>query len=64
MKTTFEVSTPRGEELVTITTRPRTSRGNLIGYWVEVNGGRYFVAALRADEAEARAFARWCKGER
>ena len=64
MRTTLEIPTPTGLDRVKIHTRARTHLGNLLGFWVTINGTKYFEGRLRAQEAQDAAFARWVKENR
>lgn len=44
---------------VTIKTCVATSVGNLRGWYVRINGTRFFVNTLRQEDAEDRAYVRW-----
>jgi len=46
---------------VTVKSRPRTSMGNLSGYYVWVNGERRFVFKLEREHAEVVAVCRWIR---
>jgi hypothetical protein len=44
---------------VTIASKCATSVGNFRGWYVHINGERYFVNRLERQDAEDRAYVRW-----
>mgnify|MGYP001612564336 CR=1 FL=1 len=54
---TFEASGRK----VTIKSINRTWKGNAVGFYVYINGQRFFSNTLLRQDAEASAFAKWVK---
>ena len=48
-------------EKITIKSVQRTSMGNHCGWYVAINGERFFVNVLERRDAEDRAFSKWVK---
>lgn len=54
---TFKV----GEQKITIRSVARTSCGNPCGYYVYINGTKYYHNGLYREAAEDSAYAKWVK---
>jgi len=48
---------------VQIKSRQRTSMGNHCGFHVWVNGTKYYINALKRQDAEDKAYAKWVKAQ-